>query len=137
VTDLPNNEKKVPIASLVERLDEIHQKLNEIETRLDNLDVKVDRIQQGNSKSTRDPTSAQVRILKYVQESPDGSTIKEIESKTGLATATVSTGLKSLIDIGAVQKVPSTEKDSRYKYITVDELPPRIRKMLELLANEY
>lgn len=61
--------------------------------------------------------------------------MKEIQSKTGLAKATVSTGLKNLTDIGSVQKIPSLERDARYKYVIVGKLPDEIRKMLELLEK--
>jgi predicted transcriptional regulator len=124
-----NKESPAPISTT---LNNIVKKLEEIETRLNELDEKVTVFQRGRSCSKGAPSS-QVRILKYMEDSPRGSTMKEIQDETHLAKATVSTGLKNLTEIGSVQKVPSLEKDARYKYVTTGKIPDEIKKMLELL----
>lgn len=135
-TNMSRNIKKENEISLVDKMDEIDKKLAELEKRLDELLVKIDQIQQGSNRSTPELTSSQVRIIRYMQGASEGSTMKEIRSNTGLAKATVSTGLRDLMKIGSVQKAPATTNDARYKYFLVGEVPPKIRKMLELFKDE-
>jgi Fic family protein len=130
---LSKNPKETQQVSLAKTLQSLEARIEEIEARVDDLSEKLDKVQRGRAYSPRGAPSSQVRILKYMQESSEGSTMKEIQNETGLAKATVSTGLKDLMNIGSVQKIPSLKKDARYKYVVTRKIPDEIRKMLELL----
>ena len=129
------SKNKEPTASplISATLQSIMERLEGIEARLNNLDEKITETQRGRNCVAKGAPSSQVRILKFMQESSEGNTMKEIQEETGLAKATVSQGLKNLTQIGLVQKVPSLEKDGRYKYVIAGEIPVEIKKMLELL----
>ena len=119
--------------------------LNEALERIALLETKVQTLENdlrfvesyGRSKSNKtQPTGSQLKILKFLTENEDSFTIEDIKSGTKLAKSTISIGLRNLIDIGAVQRFPSISDNTRYIYVPANEMPPEIKRMMELSKCE-
>jgi len=122
-------------------MDEILNRLSRLETHIIELEKRTDlagsRSQRRNPATDRpQATGAQLKMLKFLSNNPKGGTSNEIQSGTKLAKATVSVGLKNLTDIGAVERIPSTKRGSRYRYVLAEEIPHEIKRMMELLEVE-
>lgn len=123
---------------LSETINEVLDRLSRLEVHILHLENRMDLMIKSNQRRNRTndkslTTNAQMKILKFISSNPRGSTMKELQSGTNLAKSTISVGLKNLINIGTIERIPSLRRDSRHQYILAEEIPPEIKRMMELL----